>query len=52
LNPGGFERTRAQPVGRVQTEARTLRTQALAEGWHRPCIEEIVDVIAARAQLK
>jgi hypothetical protein len=50
VNPGGFERPRAQLVDRVQAEARALRTQALAEGWHRPYIEEIVDVIAARAQ--
>jgi hypothetical protein len=50
LNPGAFERPRAQLVDRVQTEARTLRTQALAEGWHGPCIEEILDVIAVRAQ--
>jgi hypothetical protein len=50
LNPGAFERARAQLVDRVQTEARTLRTQALAQGWHCSCIDTIIDIIAARAQ--
>jgi hypothetical protein len=36
-------------VYRVQTEARRLQAEALAEGWHHPCIDTIVDVIAARA---
>ncbi|MGH2904806.1 MAG: type II toxin-antitoxin system HipA family toxin [Solirubrobacteraceae bacterium] len=49
LNQGAFERNRAQLVDRVRTEAQKLRAQALAEGWHRPCIDTIVDVIAARA---
>jgi serine/threonine-protein kinase HipA len=49
LNQGAFERTCAQLVDRVQTEARRLQAEALAEDWHHPCIDTIVDVIAARA---
>jgi serine/threonine-protein kinase HipA len=49
LNPGAFERVRRQLVDRVTAEAPRLRAQARAEGWHHSCIEEILDVIAARA---
>jgi serine/threonine-protein kinase HipA len=50
LNPGAFARVRRQLVDRVAAEAPRLRDKARAEGWHHPCIEEILDVIAARAQ--
>jgi serine/threonine-protein kinase HipA len=49
LNPGAFERTHAQLLDRVQTEAQGLRTEALAAGWHHPCIDTVMNVIAARA---
>lgn len=48
LNAGAFERARRQLVETVATEARKLRDAARAEGWHHPCIETILDVIAAR----
>jgi len=48
MNAGGFERVRRQLVDRVAVEAPRLRDEARAQGWHDPCIEEILDVIAAR----
>jgi serine/threonine-protein kinase HipA len=48
LNAKAFERVRGQLVDRVATEARRLRDEAHAESWHHPCINTILDVIAAR----
>jgi serine/threonine-protein kinase HipA len=50
LNAGGFERVRRELVDRVAVEASRLRDEARAQGWNDPCIETILDVIAARAQ--
>jgi serine/threonine-protein kinase HipA len=50
LNPRAFEHVRGQLVGRVTAEAWRLGAQARAEGWHHPCIETIMDVIAARGR--
>jgi hypothetical protein len=33
---------------RVATQAQLLRDEALEEGWHDPCIERILEVIASR----
>ena len=33
---------------RVAIQAKLLRDEALEEGWHDPCIERILGVIAAR----
>lgn len=49
LNPGSFERVRRELVDTVAVEAPRLRDEARAQGWHDPSIEEILDVIAARA---
>ncbi len=48
LSPGGFARVRRDLAEKVATEAARLRDEARAEGWHRPCIETILDVIAQR----
>lgn len=49
LRAGAFERARRELVDRVAAEAPRLRDEAHAAGWHHPCIEEILDVVAARA---
>ncbi|HSZ70953.1 MAG TPA: type II toxin-antitoxin system HipA family toxin [Solirubrobacteraceae bacterium] len=49
LNGKAFGRVRGSLVDRVRTEADHLRAQARAQGWHHPCLGDIVDVIAARA---
>jgi hypothetical protein len=41
---------RRELVDRVAVEASRLRDEARAQGWNDPCIETILDVIAARAQ--
>jgi hypothetical protein len=33
---------------RIVIQAKLLREEALEEGWHDPCIERILEVIAAR----
>lgn len=48
LNASAFGHARRQLAGRVATEALRLREKARAEGWHHPCIERILEVIAAR----
>jgi serine/threonine-protein kinase HipA len=50
LNVSAFTRARRALAQRVAIEAARLRNQALAEGWHDPCIERILEVIAARSQ--
>ncbi len=49
LRAGAFERARRELADRVAAEAPRLRDEAHAAGWHHPCIEEILDVVAARA---
>jgi serine/threonine-protein kinase HipA len=48
LNAGAFEQTRRRLCDTVAAEAPRLRDEALAQGWHHPCIDTILDVIAAR----
>ncbi len=48
LNAGAFERVRRDLADRVAAEASTLRDEARAHGWHHPCIDTILDVVAAR----
>lgn len=50
LNASTFARARRRLVERVIAEAAKLRDQALAGGWHDPCIERILEVIAARGE--
>lgn len=48
LNATAFERTHANLGERVALQAPSLRDEALEEGWHDPCIERVLDVIASR----
>ena len=48
LNARAFEHTRRDLGERVAIQAKLLREEALQEGWHDPCIERILEVIAAR----
>jgi serine/threonine-protein kinase HipA len=48
LNASAFARTRRALARRVAAEAAGLRDDAMAEGWHDPCIDRILEVIAAR----
>jgi serine/threonine-protein kinase HipA len=50
LQPRAFERARLELVRRVQSGARALRDEAMAERWHEPLIDDIVAVIEARAE--
>jgi serine/threonine-protein kinase HipA len=50
LNPRAFERQRRQLARLVPTQARELADQARAEGWHRPILDEILVLIAQRAE--
>ncbi len=50
LNVSAFTRARRQLVEQVAAEAATLRDHALAGGWHDPCIDRILEVIAARTE--
>ncbi len=49
LNANAFARTRGGLVKSVRAEAVRLRDEARVEGWHHPCIEEILVVIDARS---
>jgi hypothetical protein len=49
LNPRAFERERARLASSVPSEAVKLAAQAQAEGWHRPILETIVELIRKRA---
>lgn len=49
LNARAFQRAREALCARVAAEAADLRNQALAGGWHHPCIDTIVEVVAARS---
>jgi serine/threonine-protein kinase HipA len=48
LNATAFERARRDLSERVAVQAKFLRDEALEEGWHDPCIERILDVVATR----
>ncbi len=48
LNATAFERARRDLSERVAIQARLLRDEALGEGWHDPCIDRVLDVIASR----
>jgi serine/threonine-protein kinase HipA len=48
LNATAFERARRDLSERVAIQAQFLRDEALEEGWHDPCIERILDVVASR----
>jgi serine/threonine-protein kinase HipA len=48
LSATGFERQRRDLSERVAIQASLLRDEALEQGWHHPCIERILDVIASR----
>lgn len=50
LSAAPFARSRRRLAKRVSTQAVKLRDDAHAEGWHHPCIERIIEVIAARSQ--
>lgn len=50
LQPRAFERARLELVRNVQSGARALRDEAMAESWHEPLIDDIVAVIEARAE--
>ncbi len=48
LNATAFARERRDLSQRVTTQARLLREEALEQGWHDPCIERILEVVASR----
>jgi serine/threonine-protein kinase HipA len=48
LNATAFEHARRDLGERIVIQAKLLREEALEEGWHDPCIERILEVIAAR----
>jgi serine/threonine-protein kinase HipA len=48
LHAGAFEGVRQRLGYTVAAEALQLRDEALAQGWHHPSIDTIVDVIASR----
>ena len=49
LHPGAFAQTQRALAERTLAEARALRDEARAEGWHHPVVDAIVDTISARA---
>jgi serine/threonine-protein kinase HipA len=48
LNAEAFQRARRRLGDTVAAEAPRLRDDARAQGWHHPCIDTILDVIADR----
>ena len=48
LSARGFERERRDLSERVVIQAPLVRDEALEQGWHHPCIERIIEVIASR----
>ncbi len=48
LNATAFARERRRLSERVAIQAPLLRDEALEEGWHDPCIERILEVVASR----
>ncbi|HXP28914.1 MAG TPA: HipA domain-containing protein [Solirubrobacteraceae bacterium] len=52
LNAHAFEHVRREQAATVFAKAEELRDEARVAGWHRPILDQIVDVIGARrAQL-
>ena len=49
LNQRSFERTRRELRDRVALEASRLRNEAHAAGWHHPCIDTILEIVADRS---
>jgi len=49
LNARQFEQARRQFASRVLSEASNLAAEAHADGWHHPCIEQILATIEARS---
>lgn len=49
LSPGLFARARVALATRMIGVASTLRAEAVAQKWHRPCIDSIVETIESRA---
>ncbi len=49
LHPGAFAQARSALAKRTLAEARALRDEARAEGWHDPVLDTIVDVVTARS---
>ena len=49
LQPRAFEHVRRALARRTVAEARRLRAEAHAEGWHDPVVDTIVETITARA---
>ncbi|MHB1468198.1 MAG: HipA domain-containing protein [Solirubrobacteraceae bacterium] len=50
LNPRAFESARRRLARVVPAEAAVLRNQACDAGWHRPILDEIVDIASQRAR--
>lgn len=50
LNPRAFERVRADLARLVPARVAGLREQARAAGWHRPILDEIVEMTRRRAR--
>lgn len=48
LNGKAFQRVRARLADLVGAEASRLREEARREGWHQPCLDGVLDVIATR----
>lgn len=49
LNPRAFASARIDLAERATAEAAALAQEARREGWHAPCIEDIIGVLAERA---
>ncbi len=50
LQPLAFERERRKLVDLATAQALRLQAEAHSDGWHHPCIDTILDVIAERAE--
>ncbi|MHB1537451.1 MAG: HipA domain-containing protein [Solirubrobacteraceae bacterium] len=50
LNPRAFERARGDLARLVPARAAELRDEARAAGWHRPILDEIVEIAGRRAR--
>jgi len=49
LNENSFVRVRRGLAERVATRAQLLSDEARKQGWHHPCIDRIIETIAARS---
>jgi serine/threonine-protein kinase HipA len=48
LHAKAFERVRRELGEKVAAEASRLQTESHTQGWHHPCIDTILDTVAAR----